>query len=183
MINTQTSGKFSCIYTPCPHLKQSVAETKVCSICVCTSYLSVSLSSLASFLIDLDSRLSSPSCTVAGTRSVPSPLRSGVENPEAYMDVKKLKLCCIHTSTRPAQAEEAIQQYRDNLATRSVASLFYQRGEKKARTNQSKGKKNACTKQPSLSIGTNLDDPRSSEPHKLIQEQERRKQRVFGLQS
>lgn len=158
MINTQTGGKFSCIYTPCPHLKQSVAETKVC-ICVCTSYLSVSLSSLASFLIDLDSLLSSPSCTVAGTRSVPSPLRSGVENPEAYMDVKKLKLCCIHTSTRPAQAEEAIQQYRDNLATRSVASLFYQRGEKKQEQISRKEKKMHAQSNQAFPSGQTLTIP------------------------
>ena len=38
----------------------------------------------------------------------------------------------MRASTRLAQAEEAIQQYRDILATRSVASLFWQQKQNKS---------------------------------------------------
>jgi hypothetical protein len=36
----------------------------------------------------------------------------------------------VHTSTKLAQTEEAIQQYRDSRAIRSVRSLFYQQEQK-----------------------------------------------------
>jgi hypothetical protein len=76
-----------------------------------------------------------------------------------HMDVKKLKLCCIHTSTRPAQAEEAIQQYRDILATRSVASLFYQRGEKKQEQISRKEKKMHAQSNQAFPSGQTLTIP------------------------